>query len=286
MPLRELLIELATSGEPPSRLRADDVYRAGVRRRRSRVVGRIGAAGALSVALVVALIAVVAPARAPDPADPAAGPAIAAIGGYDRDHLYALVRPCLDCDVELRTSDDAGRTWDSRGTLEALGLTRYSVDIRVTRAGTIAVLGATRIDAGDVPGYGVVSRDRGRTFTALTRLVTPAPAANRDALIGCLGDASSDSCAMVVLDLDAGTIAPLASQPDLVTVRGVGLPDGTAWAFGREKGTDRPAVAGSTDGGRTWTTHPFAGVPGFDIGTRLSYAEVITGPRGEALVWF
>jgi hypothetical protein len=271
MHLRDLLDEVATAHEPPSRLTADDVYTAGKRRRRTTAVARLGTAAALGVSLVAALV-VTAPTRGPDEAvepdraDPPATVQLRAIGGYDEQRLYAIVLPCAnwDCDPELRTTSDGGRSWTTRGTIADVNLPGTPWEIHVSRSGAIGVFGY-RADGARVLSTSI---DRGRSFAQVTP-DGPVDAAARDALVTCAYEPSTDRCAVQVNDLDAGTAGPLAGQPTLVVLNVRRAPDGTIWALGRDDGAKRPAIARSTDGGRTWTTHVFADAPELTAGHRL-----------------
>jgi hypothetical protein len=257
MLLHELLDEVATGDQPPSRLIADEVYAAGQRRRRNTTAARIGAAAVLVVALVAALV-VFAPARGPDPAvAPADVLEIQAIGGYDIDELYAIVRSCLACEPELHTTSDGGRTWTSRGTLADVNLTGTHRTIHVSHAGTIGVFSDAAVD-GALAWTLSTSNDRGRSFARVTPS-DPVDAAPPEALVSCGYPPPGGRCDVDVYDLDAGIAAPLATQPDLAVLDVTRAPDGTIWALGRDD-AERPAIVRSTDGGRTWSTHVFTGL--------------------------
>jgi hypothetical protein len=273
MHLRDLLDEVAASGEPPSRLTARDVYAAGRRRRRTTATVRWGAGTAFGVALVVALVTVTAPPRAPDNAGPVAGgPVIQAIGGYDRQHLYAIVQTCDNCEPELRATSDGGRTWVTRGTIADVNLTGPPYAIDASRAGTVGVSGYLSRDGVPTRLFST-SIDRGRSFAQIMPggEVDSAPP---DALVVCAQRPSGERCVVQAVDLDAGTSAALATQPDPVVVNVTRAPDGAIWALGRDDGARRPAVARSTDGGRTWSTHVFTDAPEFSAEHRLLAGDV------------
>jgi len=275
MLLRELLDEVARGNEPPSRLTADEVYAAGQRRRRTTTVARIGAAAVLCIALVAALV-VFAPARAPDNAGPVEVPVVSpdvrAVGGYDPRELYAIVLSCPQCEPELHVTRDRGRTWTNRGTMADVNLPGAPWEIRVGRSGAVGVFGY--LAGGSGPDRVLsTSLDRGRAFAQVIP-GDPVDAATPDAFVTCAYESSASRCVVQVHDLDEGTTAPLANQPGLVVVRVERAPDGTIWALGRDDGAERPAIARSTDGGRTWTTHVFADAPEFAAGYRLLAGQV------------
>ena len=283
MLLRELLDEVATGDEPPSRLTADEIYAAGQRRRRTTAVARIGTAAALVIALVAALV-VFAPARAPDPA---VGPAVAleirAIGGYDKDHLYAVVLPCGDrnCDPELHGTRDGGRTWTNRGTIADVNLPGAPSVIHVSRDGAVGVFGSGTVGGG--PAWILsTSIDRGRSFAGVMP-GDPVDAAAPGALVACGYPPPVSRCVVEVYDLDAGTAGPLATQPGVVVLHVTRAPDGTIWALGRDAAAGLPAIARSTDGGRTWSTHLFTGAPEFTADYR-PLAGKVTAVDGTVVV--
>lgn len=154
---------------PPSRLRADQVYAAGRRRRRWRMAA---GASALTVAAATAGVVGVTTLTAAGPgSDPNRPPAtgIAASGhatpdkqleprqiiqwsgAADRDHLYLSHFACLggDCGqskstVRLMGSDDGGRSWTQRS--RAINV------INLTVLGPDTLLAAARTDAPNRPG--------------------------------------------------------------------------------------------------------------------------------------
>jgi hypothetical protein len=187
--------------------------------------------------------------------------------------LYVFVQPCADCEPELRATRDGGRSWITRGTLADLNLARPPHAIQVSRAGSVGVSGPRTI--GGDPGQGMsVSVDRGRTFAGVTPTDTPVEVAPPDALVSCGWQPPANRCVVQVVDLDAGTVAQLANQPDLVAESATRAPDGTLRAVGVDGATNRPAVASSTDGGQTWLTHAFTGAPELSSGYRPLAASV------------
>jgi hypothetical protein len=274
MLLRELLDEVARGNEPPSRLTADEVYAAGQRRRRTTTLARVGAAAVLCIALVAALV-VFAPARAPDNAGPVEVPVVSpdvrAVGGYDPRELYAIVLSCPQCEPELHVTRDRGRTWTNRGTMADVNLPGAPWEIRVGRSGAVGVFGNR--SGGGLDRVLSTSTDRGRAFAQVTP-GDPVDAATPGAFVTCAYRSSANPCVVQVYDLDADTTAPLATQPSLVVAGVQRAPDGTIWALGRDDGAERPAIARSTDGGRTWTTHVFADAPEFTAGYRLLAGKV------------
>jgi hypothetical protein len=71
------------------------------------------------------------------------------------------------------------------------------------------------------------------------------------------------TCAIGVIDSTTGRFAPSAGRPTAITVqpgwaRQVNVPlDGRLWVPGLDPATNKPAVAISSDAGRTWHTHVF-----------------------------
>jgi hypothetical protein len=267
MPLRELFDEVATHGEPASRLTADDVYDAATRQRRLAMATRMATAMVAAVGLAGVVLSVVGPAGLTDRFGGGTGVRVWWAGASDPDHLYAAVTRCDECPPEAVGSDDGGRTWTVRRP--------------VTAAGVIGTVGAPRyVVAGgglasplmtDGRYFAVVSSDGGRTWSKLVKSDTRVESAPPAALIRCAGFDTARpttaplvtpaSCTVDVIDLAGHRFAPLATQPDLDVESAWRAQDGGVWAAGRHRDDQVPAVASSVDGGRTWSVDTFPDLP-------------------------
>jgi hypothetical protein len=264
--LRDMFEDLAGSAAPPTRMAAEATFAEGRRRWRRR-----RAVTAAAVTMVAALTAGglgVATAGLPTASGPVA-PAASDHGGLPRQgilqwmgaadarHVYAAYTACPDgsCPkwiVRLFGSDDGGRTWTGR-------------DDRVSLIGLEVLAADVLVSAGPAPAAPNLSTDGGRTWRTATFVDTPRGAG--DGVLYCAQRKPEAACEVTVLDPAAGTYARLAS-PSAVT----GIPSGVvetvggaAWVGGTwVGGTDqgRPAVAVTTDAGRTWSTHAFKDPPG------------------------
>jgi hypothetical protein len=195
-------------------------------------------------------------------------------------HLYRVFERCLDCDPELYVSTDSGKTWTSRPTppgsggadLGSASLTALSPELVVwiqRRILTVAEVEA--LASGDTSGVESpphrpwISRDAGTTWqqvvidtqplAAVPNGVRPVDCALLDVL----------TCNIGAIDPATGRFAPLAGQPTGITeeerwTETANIPlDGRLWVPGLDPVTNKPAVAISSDSGRTWRTHVFTG---------------------------
>jgi hypothetical protein len=102
----------------------------------------------------------------------------------------------------------------------------------------------------------------------------------------------STTCRIGVIDPVTGRFAPLAAQPTGITVRErwadeINVPfDGLLWVPGLDPVTNKPAVATSSDAGRTWHTHVFSdgvtAVPAPDGTTATMYLPKVAAGSGNA----
>lgn len=291
--LRELFEE-ATEEPPPSRLLADEVYAAGRRRLRHRR-SALGAAALAVTAGVVAAVGVLAvpgagPGPAPDDRGAVAGPPgtpgvlplpgqIQWIGAADARHIYLALSTCsggpCKTRMQLVGSDDGGRTWTERGTPMHLG------DAAVLRSGVLLANlpvgqpSSSQPDAGEpepVLRKLMTSRDGGRSWQA-PQTGSTVPAVPSGSVAVCWPDPDpepggvsilgSQPCTVHAFDPVANRVSPLAVQPTQILVDRQAITEsaGRLWAPGFDRSTGRPAVASSTDSGRTWSSHVFAAEP-------------------------
>jgi len=224
----------------------------------------------------------------PEPSGTAAAkPYVSWAGAAGADHVYAVVSGCGTCALRMVASGDGGVTWQPRGVPPAGG-----------RRTTIwSVLGERLLIATTLPSQqrGVerwMTLDGGLTWTAFglsARPVDRVPDGTRAVDPAAIG-APAGGPALYAVDPAAGVVAPLAVQPPLDHARLVDAPPGAGiWARGRDRSSRRPAVAVSTDGGRTWRRTVLAAEPPalvddgvFHVATtdgRLVYAH--TGDHGQ-----
>ena len=263
---------------------------AAIRTRARRVRRRRAvASGAAVVAAVLAVTGIGYAAAAgpnggrPQVADsePAADPdkpQMSDVVATSPNDLYGLLRRCVACGPELFASKDAGATWQPRelpppikesvdprdATLVALGpgvlawqerrrLTIDEVEKRVRE-----------LSPGGTPKGLWITLDDGRTWQpsqVATKPVAAIPAGTRAVDCGLVGQTSP--CKVYAVDPATGRFAPLAVQPSGISLE-PGAPDlmnvplgGSPWVTGLDPATRKPALATSTDGGRSWRTHVF-----------------------------
>jgi hypothetical protein len=286
--LRKLFDDLAGSPAPPTRMAADATFAEGRRRwRRRRAV--TAAAATMAVALTAGGIGVataggptasapVAPAASDGAALPRQG-ILQWIGAADARHVYAARSACPDgsCPkwiIRLLGSDDGGRTWTERhDRVSVIGLEVLAPDVLVS--------------AGPTPAAPNLSTDGGRTWRAATYVDTPRPAGG--GVLYCAHTRQDDACEVTVLDPAAGTYGRLATPPAVTGIPAgvVETVGGAAWVAGtRVGGTDqgRPAVAVTTDAGRTWSTHSFADPAGCVNGACTTEVTTVDGRTAYVVV--
>jgi hypothetical protein len=267
--LRELLKQAADGPAPPSPLAAGEVYSAGrrqFRRRRRIVMG--GAVAALALAVIAATATTVVTARpgpaelpadrgtsavrqSPRPGVTGAGAIIQWAGAADAKHLYLVYLNCggQSCPkdaYDLVGSDDGGDTWSTRAT----GMAAH--DWRVVGPHTLlATAYAPTV-------HPVVSMDGGRSWSDLVRAAPRATVASGGMVICWPADGRAP-CRLYAVDLTAGWFALLAAQPSVKPSETASIDDvgGRLWVTGVDPVTGRPAVAVSSDRGRTWSTKVF-----------------------------
>ncbi|GAA1658421.1 sialidase family protein [Actinoplanes couchii] len=236
--------------------------RAAVRKRRRRTV-------AVVVAVVIAAgfgFAVNRGPAAPDQVatvDPEPGyPRLIWLTSAGND-LYALQEPRPDSAAELHVSPDGGATWESRD------LPPMAADADPSREGTFTAL-STGLVLWRENNVGATERDRfwitrdgGRSWTRTEIGIQPVdavPDGVQPVSCALLGVAT---CMVGVVDPDTGRFGPLRNQPTGLSREFSGdgdvmVPfDGRLWVPGVDSDMERPAVASSSDRGRTWHTHVF-----------------------------
>jgi hypothetical protein len=108
--------------------------------------------------------------------------------------------------------------------------------------------------------------DGGRTWRRPTVSTSPvASVADGFEAIDCILIGRRRPCPVYAVDVSSGVIAPLATQPPGIVITpewsfrtSVPLGGGVLWVPGLDAVTRKPAVASSTDGGRSWHTTVFA----------------------------
>jgi hypothetical protein len=230
--------------------------------------------------------------------------------------LYSVRAPCQACDLELFASADGGATWQPRTTPSApadpaaprivtlIALAPRTVVWRDHRVVTIdeadEALDSGTPTGGQSPAAPAppdqlwITVDGGATWrrTATgTRPVTSAPAGVKP--VDCELQQIS-TCSVAAIDPATGRFAPLKAQPTGITVdplwaSRINVPlDGRLWVPGLDPATDKPAVATSSDAGRTWHTHVFtsavAARPDPDRTAGKYLPQVAAGSGGTAYV--
>ncbi|MEU4424281.1 sialidase family protein [Actinoplanes sp. NPDC024001] len=215
--------------------------------------------------------------------------------------LYSIVLPCDTCAMELHASGDGGDTWlrraeppEATGTdssrlvsLFSLGRGILAWNVRTVAVDALATSPPT-------PSERLwVTLDGARSWhetTIDTEPVDVVPAGTQP--VDC-DRLNLTSCRVAAVSATTGRFAPLATQPTGITVlpgwqQRVNVPlDGRIWVPGVDPATKKPAVASSSDAGRTWETHVFTdGVPAVLKGggrTAENYLpQVAAGPDGTA----
>ncbi|GIJ60235.1 WD40/YVTN/BNR-like repeat-containing protein [Virgisporangium aurantiacum] len=215
------------------------------------------------------------------------------------DELYAVSERCRTCGPELHVSADAGRTWSRRavppsttpgadirpsGFLDAVapGVLLWSDRLIVTipESGATGAVDAYESFKSAYDGRTVspeqrfwITRDGGRSWQRPgvdEQPVDAVPAGTR--VVDCGMVKEETPCRLYAVNPETGRFAPLANQPTGVRYaqgwlgHQVDVPvSGRLWVPGLDPASNKPAIAASPDGGRTWTTHVFTdGVPAQD----------------------
>lgn len=263
-----------------------------VRRRRTLTAGMASLATVLTAAGLGHLVpsgpadrhpAGPAPAISGEPSN--AWPRLASATTAGKE-LYSVLAPCGDCDSELYASSDGGSSWQARTVPPVSG------DIDLPRTVTLIPL-ATKVIAwsergtvhfgeaveSSVPAPGKTPRtevapptrfhrlwittDGGRTWRRAAVDTPPLASVPEESKPVDCQLLRITTCAVAAVDPVTGRFAPLVSQPDDITVlpgwtsRINVSPSESLWVPGLDPATNKPAVASSSDGGRTWHTHVF-----------------------------
>src|SRR5574342_350506 len=267
--LQQLFTEMVAVS-PPSRLRAEEVYRAGRQRRRRGLAVSMTAVG-LAVALVAGGAAALSSGSwlGLPPADPRpteVGPVRWA--GVDADQVYLVRADCLACPTELLVSSDRGVTWTVRGELPGAGSDSPTVlgpEIlavhRLDERGAPTSAPGPATSATPTPGAEpaqagwLITIDGGQSWATAMLDDAPMDAAAPGNAMFCV---YSDSCELRTVDPANGHIRPLATQPTLhPAFHQLVPPEAGLWISGVDPATGRSAVAVSHDRGRSWATHVF-----------------------------
>jgi hypothetical protein len=200
----------------------------------------------------------------------------------NESELYGLVTTCENCDSELYVSSDDGGFWQARSVPPTPG------DVATPRQVTLAAPGPglliwreNGVSAGNVTGTQSTggptggptapvmtmqtwtSRDGGRNWTRAEATTNPTDAVPAGARPVDCDLVEVPDCKVGVLDPASGLFSPLATQPTGITVEPgwtdqISVPIGDRlWVPGLDTATRKPAVAISSDAGRTWKTHVF-----------------------------
>ena len=288
--------------------------RAGRVRRRRAVVSSAAAAVAALLVTGLGYAATAGPQVAlPKPsasATPDSGwPRVTGVQATGAADLYVLYERCRDCGSELYASDDAGATWQRRSVPPTAGGTLISTFASLGR-GVLVWRDGQLVNLQDLPGSsptgsavaepsGTLGRewttvDGGRSWRQAvvdTKPVAAVPAGTRP--VDCHVVGQTSPCRIYAVDPVTGRFAPLATQPSGITVsrNWAGQTDvplgGRLWVAGLDPATRKPAVASSSDGGRTWHTFVFSGgVPAkpskLGIIAGMYLPTVAAGPGGTA----
>jgi len=289
--------------------------RAGRVRRRRAVASSVTAAVAALAATGLGYAAVAGPQTAvPTPSvsvqtDPG-WPRVNNVVATGSAALYAVYERCRDCDSELYASDDAGVTWQRRTVppmAEDAGVPRSAAIVSLGRGvlawrdyRVLTLPGLRDLSSPQPSSSGSASLGRlwttvdgGRTWrhgVVDPKPVAAVPAGTRPVDCALIGQGSP--CRVYAVDPVDGGFAPLADQPSGITVSAdwtgqTDVPLGAGlWVPGLDPATQKPAVASSSDGGRTWRTHVFtAGVPAETVDGSIAamyLPTVAAGPDGTA----
>jgi hypothetical protein len=198
--------------------------------------------------------------------------------------LYGLYVRCADCAAELYMSPDGGDSWQRRTTPAAPADTtsRNGTTLVALAPGTLAwsEQGNLAVDPFTTQGTDGptadpttpatvmrtwITRNGGETWVRTAAASEPAAAVPDGARPADCDLLELPACTVGVIDPDTGRFAPLATQPTGIVLEPgwtneVNAPlDGRLWVSGLDPATRKPAVATSSDAGRTWRTHVFTG---------------------------
>ncbi|GIJ54528.1 WD40/YVTN/BNR-like repeat-containing protein [Virgisporangium aurantiacum] len=294
----ERFMDAADGDMPPSRLTADEVYAAAWRRRQRRVeVWTAVAVVALLVATIVGMQVRKPPAGHEVAVPPTPTPTPSPLGGLpngtrdggvvfaaatDADHLYAVITRCpgTDCTTQLLGSDDAGATWTLRST--DLGDPSNDYYVTAPAAGVLyrTVERTDVVESGPVTKVRIpkISTDGGRSWTDVQATTTPVTSVPANGWLECRNIPSQHPCpGLVVVDPATARSAPLATPPGFTVSSVVNVPAAAGfWVEGYDEEKKAPAVAVSTDRGRSWTVHAFAAEPR-ESGVTAASVDGVTG---------
>ncbi|MBL7255650.1 hypothetical protein [Paractinoplanes lichenicola] len=254
----------------------DTVRRRAVRVRRRRLV--TSSAAFLATVLTVAGLGLAVRGGSDGTGLPAAAPSeavwprvtTAAATGQD---LYSVLVGCTGCGSQLWVSSDGGNSWQRRTEPPQpadAGDPRMATLIPLA-PGILAWNDGRVIPFNEATGT-TVARDSDRLWVTTngggswqraetsTEPLAAVPAGTRP--VDCVVFRVT-TCTVGAIDPATGRFAPLAHQPTGITVEPgwsdlITVPaDGRLWVPGLDPVTKKPAVAASSDAGRTWRTHVF-----------------------------
>ncbi|BEL06765.1 hypothetical protein Q0Z83_049560 [Actinoplanes sichuanensis] len=226
--------------------------------------------------------------------------------------LYGLVVTCQDCDSELYVSSDDGGSWQARSVPPAPGDVPTPREVTLTAPGPGLLVWSERTFTGGVvetqstggPTAGPtapasilktwISRDGGKNWIRPEATTEPTGAVPAGARPVDCDLVEAPDCKVGVLDPASGRFSPLATQPTGITVEPgwsdrVRVPiSDRLWVSGLDPVTEKPAVATSSDAGRTWKTHVFtdgAVIPAGNGWPASMFApKIAAGPDATAYV--
>jgi len=304
-----------------------DIRRRARRLRRRRAVVS-SAAAAVAVLVVTGLgyaatggsrggVPVAVPTPATSEAD-TGWPRVTGVAAAGSTELYSVSERCRGCAPQLYASRDAGATWQRRAVPPApddgAGVPRISSIVSLGpgvlawRDGRLLGLEELRSSRTPVP---LASTDVGRSSSVDQRLwitvdggrtwrraaidpepVAAVPPGTRPVDCGLVGPVSP--CRIYAVNPVSGRFAQLADQPSGITVESgwsgqTNVPVGAElWVPGLDPATRKPAVAASSDGGRSWRTRVFtdgvAAEPDDGTIAAMYLPTVAAGTNGTAYV--